>query len=168
MELNEFLDTNKNDRLKKEPMAPFIVMWIHIAGVSAWVGGMLFDLFAIRPAIRRSSRTKEENKMIMRIRDGSRTIRWTAIMALIVTGVFNLLYEGGTERIESDWGAILMVKILLAAIAMAMTGVSDFIIYPGSTKHPIKNAETYSRWMADFVLVLTIGILFIGVYLSRT
>jgi putative copper export protein len=148
-------------------MASYLVMWIHLTAVAAWIGGMILVTFAVRPGLRRPGISSGEINSLRRIEDGSRTIRWVAIIALIITGFYNLLYEGASSRLESTWGALLMVKILIAAIAMGLTGVNDFIINAPSGKTAL-HAAVYSRWVSDAILALTLIILFIGVYLSRS
>jgi putative copper export protein len=149
-------------------MATYVVMWFHLTAVAAWLGGMILATFVLRPVMSRAGTSSAEQQVFRRIENGLKSVRWAAILTLIFTGFYNLLYEGGSDRLESEWGAILLVKILIAAIAIALTGVSDFIIAPTVGKAGSAHAKTYSRWISDTVFVLILAILFLGVYLSRT
>ena len=149
-------------------MVSYLVMWIHLIAVMIWVGGILFNLLVLSPALGPAGSSSSSGQLLKRIDDRFRTVRWTCILLIILTGFFNVVYEGGTERIESVWGAILMVKVLIAAIAIGLTGLSDFILNPASvplqSRPPIRSVQ----WVGYFVVILTLGVLLLSVYLSRS
>jgi putative copper export protein len=147
-------------------MAPFIMMWFHLTAVAAWIGGMLFVTFAVRPAFGRKGASAQEETLRRRIENGFKTIRWLAIIAIIITGFYNLLYEGANARLESAWGAILLVKILLAGIAIALTGINDFILSQGSTPGWAGGGSRTSTLVNHAVLILAVFLLLMGVYLA--
>jgi uncharacterized membrane protein len=145
-----------------------VVMWVHLLAVIAWMGGMMFVLFVLRPVMGRSGFSSQSGQLLKRIDGRFRTIRWTSIMIILMTGFFNLLYEGGTEKIESGWGVVLLVKILFAAIAMGLTGINDFVLNSPSVHAISEHPTRSSKWLGDIVLVLTLFVLFMAVYLSRS
>lgn len=144
------------------------MMWIHILAVVAWMGGMIFSLLVVKPAFRGKQTAAINTQLLIRIETRFRTVRWVSIITILLTGFFNLMYEGGSERIESEWGAILMVKLLFVAIAMGMTGINDFIL----NASPIDGKKTISSgrydWINHIVLILMILIMFIAIYLSMS
>ena len=149
-------------------MAPIIMMWIHLLAVFAWIGGMIFSLLVVKPALSGKQSAAVNIQLLIRIETRFRTVRWVGIITILLTGFFNLLYEGGSERIESEWGAILMVKLLIVAIAMGMTGINDFIL----NASPLGGKKTISisryGWITHIVLSLNVLIVFIAVYLDMS
>ena len=143
------------------------VMWVHLMAVITWIGGMVFIPLVLKPAMDRSGFTLQSDQFLKRIDDRFRAIRWMSIVLILVTGFLNLLYEGGTERLESSWGAVLMVKILFAAIAMGLTGINDFVLNPSSVTASTEHPGRSSKWLSDVILALTLFVLFMAVYLSR-
>lgn len=147
-------------------MAPFIMMWIHLLAVFAWIGGMMFSLLVVKPAFSGKQSAAVNHQLLIRIETRFRTVRWVSIITILLTGFFNLLYEGGSERIESEWGAILMVKLLIVAIAMGMTGIHDFIL----NASPLDGKKTISSgryaWITHIVLLLNVVVVFVAVYLG--
>ena len=148
-------------------MMSVFVMWIHLIAVIAWIGGTLFVLFVLRPVMGRSGILSQSDQFLKRMDGRFRTIRWNSIIIILVTGFLNLIYEGGTERLESSWGVVLMIKILLSAIAMGLTGINDFVLNPRSVLASPEQPTRSSKWLGDVVLVLTLLVLFMAVYLSR-
>ena len=149
-------------------MAPYIMMWIHILAVVAWLGGVIFSLLVVRPAFRGKQTAAINTQLLIRIETRFRTVRWMSIITILLTGFFNLLYEGGSERIESDWGAILMVKLLIVAIAIGMTGINDFILSASPIDGKITMASGRYVWINHVALLLNIAVVFIAIYLSMS
>ncbi|MFQ5949288.1 MAG: DUF4149 domain-containing protein [Nitrospiria bacterium] len=140
-------------------MLPILVMWIHLVAAIAWIGGMLFSLFVLKPVLKRIDAPFQGNQLLTRLEGRFRIVRWTSLIALLVTGFFSLLHEGGSARLESSWGAVLMVKLLFVAIVVGLTGINDFMLNPGT------DAIKKESWLSDFILVLGLFIVFIAVYL---
>jgi len=149
-------------------MAPYFMMWLHLTAVAAWLGGMLFVTFAVRPAFGRKGATAHDETLRRRIEDGFKSIRWLSIIAILLTGFYNLLYEGANARLESSWGAILLVKILLAGIAIALTGINDFILAQNGSPGWTGGANRTTTLINTTVLLLAVFILLVGVYLARS
>lgn len=144
------------------------MMWLHLTAISAWIGGMLFVTFAVRPAFGRKGATAHDEALRRRIEDGFKSIRWLSIIAIIITGFYNLLYEGANARLESSWGAVLLVKILLAGIAIALTGINDFILSQNASPGWTGGAGRTATLVNYAVLTLAVLILLVGVYLARS
>lgn len=148
-------------------MLPIINMWVHFIAVMAWIGGALFVSFVLRPVIVRSEPSSQYVVFLKRIQVRFKTIRWASIVAILITGFLNLLYEGGTERLESFWGAILMIKVLLAAIAIGLTGISDFVLRPRFMDETSGYSSRVSKWFEDITLILSLLVLWIAIYLNQ-
>jgi len=152
------------------------VMGVHLVGAIAFIGGAIFYLAVYRPAAALLPPRQEQAAFTIKIEQRFRTIRWLSIVALLLTGFFNLLYEGASARIASTYGGMLMLKLFLVLVLIALTGIHDFILAtPGGTPgrgsaRPVDRdtgAEDNKRWLGAGILTLALIIVFLAVALAR-
>jgi uncharacterized membrane protein len=159
-------------------MAPFLVMWVHLIAVVTWIGGLLFVPLVLKPALRGLTPESQQAQVLRRVGLRFRTIAWVSLITLILTGAFNMLYEGGSARLESTWGAVLMLKLLLVAIAVGLTLVHDFILDPyasspdkppqsAATGRVVPSGQAAAMRLEQLILALNLAILLIASYLAR-
>ncbi len=89
-----------------------VVRWIHVVAAAAWVGGSIFYLFVLRPALRRSPEAGRKINEATAAEFGA--LVDTCIFVILVTGViltFNRLTGGVTGP---SYGIVLGVKIALS------------------------------------------------------
>jgi putative copper resistance protein D len=151
-----------------------LVMGIHLVGAIAFIGGTIFYLIVYRPALALLPRHPEEAPFTAKLEQRFLAVRWLSIVALLLTGFYNLLYEGASARLASTYGGILMLKLFLVLVLIALTGIHDFILRgPGGT--PGRGAPQSSgaqsgggkRWLGAGILALALVIVLIAVTLSR-
>ncbi len=144
-----------------------LIMWIHLVAAITWIGGMLFLWLVLRPVLSSPSAGAEGLATLRRVEERFKTVRWASLLTLLVTGVYNLIHEGGSARLESSWGGVLMIKLLFVAIVMGLSGMNDFLLTT-STGQATSNP---SIWQKDLLngLILALGflIVFIAVYLRE-
>lgn len=133
------------------------VMWLHLLAAMVWIGGMVFVLLVLEPG-RRGDPGRVGLLEFAEIR--FRTIRWVSIVTLAVTGFFNLLHEGGSSRLESSWGGVLMLKLFLFLVAVGLTVVHDFILSP-------TRRSAAPHWLNQAILGVGLLIVLVGVVLAR-
>lgn len=89
-----------------------VVRWIHLVASAAWVGGSIFYLFVLRPALRRSP---EAGRKISEVTAAEfRVLVDTCIFVILATGIiltFNRLNIGVTGP---SYGIVLGIKIALS------------------------------------------------------
>ena len=89
-----------------------VVRWIHLVASAAWVGGGIFYLFALRPALRRSP---EAGRKINEVTAAEfRVLVDTCIFVILATGIiltFNRLNIGVTGP---SYGMVLGIKVALS------------------------------------------------------
>jgi uncharacterized membrane protein len=147
-------------------------MWVHLAALAAFLGGHLMLTVVIRPLARSAS--PEQSDLVRRIGRRFKSLAWASLVLLIVTGFFNLLNEGGSARIESTWGGVLMLKLLLVLVLIGLSVVHDFILDPygpGALKGPAARTaarDISARRIQGLIVAVTIGILLVAAYLART
>ena len=89
-----------------------VVRWIHVVAAAAWVGGSIFYLFVLRPALHRSPEAGRKINEATAAEFG--TLVDTCIFVILATGViltFNRLTVGVTGP---SYGLVLVAKIALS------------------------------------------------------
>jgi len=144
-----------------------LIMWLHLVAAITWIGGMLFLWLVLRPVLSSPSAGSEGLATLRRVEERFKPVRWASLLTLLATGVYNLIHEGGSARLESSWGGVLMIKLLFVAIVMGLSGMNDFLLTT-STGQATSNP---SIWQKDLLngLILALGflIVFIAVYLRE-
>jgi uncharacterized membrane protein len=89
-----------------------VVRWIHVVAAAAWVGGSIFYLFVLRPALRRTPEAGRKINEATAAEFGA--LVDTCIFVILATGVvltFNRLTAGVTGP---SYGLVLAAKIALS------------------------------------------------------
>ena len=89
-----------------------IIRWGHAVAAVAWVGGGVFYLLVLRPAIRRSQGIPPETNAA--IRDEFRGLVTTAIAVLLLTGAILSVARLTGDAASVPYAIVLGVKISLA------------------------------------------------------
>jgi hypothetical protein len=88
-----------------------------------------------------------------------------------VTGIVLLLHEGGSARLESTWGAWLMLKLFFVLLVIGLTAILDVGMAPVPSNPAAPQAAPPARSaaiLADTILALGLVIVFIAAYLVQS
>ena len=88
-----------------------VIRWGHAVAAVAWVGGGIFYLMVLQPALRRNSLSPEANRSVG---VEFRGLVNTAIAVLLLTGVMLSVARLTEDSITIPYVAVLVVKIVLA------------------------------------------------------
>ena len=89
-----------------------IVRWVHLIAAAAWVGGSLFYLLVLRPALRRSP---EASRVVNPATASEfRALVDTSIFLLLATGVVLTLDRLTSNVVEVPYAMVLSVKIAMS------------------------------------------------------
>ena len=139
-----------------------IVRWIHLISSAAWVGGSLFYIAVLRPALRRSP---EPSKWINAATATEfRVLVDTSILLLLVTGVI-LTFERLTHGIAGiPYAAVLSIKIAMSIwmfIVVIIKRRRNSILenYPGPTMQINNLGGKFARTMSGYNTVMILGII---------
>jgi len=89
-----------------------IIRWLHLASAAAWVGGSIFYLLVLRPAIRSASGS--HGPLLSAVGREFRTLVNACIVVLVATGVI-LAFDRLTEDIvDSPYVITLAIKSVLS------------------------------------------------------
>jgi len=125
----------------------------------------------IRPLARDAS--SEAADLARRIGRRFKSIAWVSLVVLIVTGFLNILNEGGSARIESSWGGVLMLKLFLVLVMIGLSVVHDFILDPygpGALRGPAASTASRAATAARIqggIVAIAIVILLVAAYLAK-
>ncbi|RMH09723.1 MAG: hypothetical protein D6704_00745 [Nitrospirae bacterium] len=150
-------------------MVSSIVAWLHLLAAVMLIGGLLFIQCVLRPAV--ASETDKASHMMRLVGRRFRIVAWISITGLILTGAYRLLQESGSGRLETSWGAVLMVKLFLFAIAVGLLLIHDFIMDPFTVPSGLTEPLPASRLqqcdrVQKAALVAMLGVLLVAAYLG--
>ena len=144
------------------------VLWVHVAAVVAWIGGVAFQLVALRPGA-----GAQPTRALLDGARRARPVTWTAVAAVALTGFYNVTTLGpAAQVIESGAALILAGKFILVIAAIAVASQRDFnqlpralaLLAAGADPTPALRAMA---WMDRIVLALAATIIYLGLALSR-
>jgi putative copper export protein len=145
-------------------------MWVHLVALVVFIGSHVFLGLVVRPLAAGSPDTTD---LIRRIGRRSKAWAWGGLVLVILTGFYNVLNEGGSARIESAWGGVLMLKLLLVLVLIGLSVVHDFILDPygpGAERGPAARAAARSGWAARIqvtIVLVSAAVLLVAAYLAR-
>ncbi len=95
-----------------------IVRWLHLVSAAAWVGGSIFYLIVLRPALRRSP----EGSGLINLETATefRALVETCVYVLIATGVILTLNRLTPGVVGAPYVAVLGIKIALSVWMFAL------------------------------------------------
>ena len=94
-----------------------VVRWLHLVAGAAWVGGGLFYLLVLRPALRRSP---DSSRLLSAAAAEFRAVVDTAILVLLVTGVILTVNRLTPGVAGVPYVATLGVKIALSVLMFGL------------------------------------------------
>ena len=89
-----------------------VVRWLHLVSAAAWVGGSLFYLFVLRPALRRSP--EPSGWLNAAAASEFRALVDTSILVLLTTGVILTLNRLSPGVVGAPYVVTLGIKIALS------------------------------------------------------
>jgi copper resistance protein D len=146
-----------------------VSVWLHIIGVSFWIGGMLFLPMVLLPSIKDHP---DRRNLLMATGLKFRFAGYIVLTLLLVTGILNMYLRGidlsWKFLVISRYGKLLIAKLLLFLLILAVSFVHDV----QARKKLLSEAEqmrfkTIARWSGRILLIISLAMAFIGVVLSR-
>lgn len=153
------------------------VLWLHLAGIVVWAGGMLFNFLLILPGLKKSDAFIPEfarfaENAFQRYRSFSREI----IALIFLTGIFNLINAG--YGIGFNFSAAYIIVLLLKTALFSALIIIQLLfgsrLLPGLIspadvdREPVQSPETLIRFrrkvIISFILFvfLSMAAIFLG------
>lgn len=160
-----------------------LILWLHLLGAVVWIGGLMFQLLVVQPALGRWRSPVEQVRMSLRLEVRFRTVMWPAAGLVLLTGLYNVMnvlyvttLAGGS--VPPAFVRLLGVKLLLVATMLVLLGVERFIVHPRSvsvltslssevTELPdaLRTLRRWSRMLRGLVILIALVVLLLGVLL---
>jgi putative copper export protein len=147
----------------------YISVWLHIIGVSFWLGSMLFLPLALLPAIKNNP---DRANLMMETGIKFRFYGYIVMVVLLVTGIANIYLRGITITagflFETRYGQLVTVKFLLFLSILAIGFWHDVHAKKRSLSEAHnRRFKMVARWSGRLMLLISLVMAFIGVILSR-
>ncbi|MBW7908270.1 MAG: CopD family protein [Kiritimatiellae bacterium] len=155
---------------------------VHILAAATWIGGMLFMIFSLIPAVRRLDDFQLRARLIRETGIRFRLVGWISLAVLFVSGLTNLATRGIPHAAllhppfwNSGYGRMLAAKIIIFLVILAVSAIHDWHIGPRASAASLLDAHApeaiRARRLASqfgrLNLLLALTMLTLGVLLSR-
>jgi uncharacterized membrane protein len=104
-----------------------VMLWLHTLVAVSWIGGMVFNLFVVRPSITVIS-AEDRIKLALTILRQFIPLVWLCVLVLASSGIYLSVLKVGSLQIlmDSYFGGILLLKLIIVAV---MVSIVAFIRY---------------------------------------
>ena len=138
-----------------------VVRWLHLAAAAAWIGGSLFYLLVLRPALRRSA--DSSRAVSLAAATEFRALVDTSIFVLLATGIiltFNRLTPG---VVGVPYAVTLGVKIALSlwmfVLAAGRRRRAALLEAHGQTTPETTTLQKIARGVSGYNAIVILGII---------
>lgn len=112
-------------------------VWLHIMAAVVWVGGTLFLVFVLVPAIRQPQFAALAAALIRFTGRRFRWVAWICFTIFLLTGIVNLAVRGmGVDELrhavfwQGSFGTTLGIKLVLVFVILWISAFHDFVLGP--------------------------------------
>ena len=146
-----------------------ISVWLHIVGVSFWIGGMLFLPLVLLPGIKNHP---DRSNLLMTTGLKFRFYGNIILVLLLITGIANM-YLRGIEvswnfLVTSSYGKLVILKLILFLSMITIGAVHDVQAKKRlQSDEAAKRFKITAQWSGRILLLIALVMAFIGVVLSR-
>jgi len=146
-----------------------ISVWLHIIGVSFWIGGMLFLPMVLLPSIKDHP---DRRNLLMQSGLKFRFFGYIVLGLLLVTGISNIFLRGVDVSwkflVISRYGKLVITKLVLFLCILAVSLLHDVQARKRlSTDEEKRKFKIIAVWSGRILLIISLIMAFIGVVLSR-
>jgi putative copper resistance protein D len=136
---------------------------VHVLAMAVWVGGTVF-LVAVAVPFARSFGPDRRTEIAAAIGRRFRPVAWTALAALVASGVYMMLRLDRLAASHPDRGSLIGKLVLVGAI-LVLSALHDFVIGPRVERDASSRRTLLVLARTNGVLTLAIPV--IGVLLAH-
>ena len=112
-----------------------LILWLHLLAVITWLGGLVFQVLVVFPALARATPTAERVRFVLNLEARFRVIVWPAVGIVLFTGLVNLMNVWYATvvtagNISPTFVPVLSVKLSIVSGMIALQAVQQFLIQP--------------------------------------
>jgi putative copper export protein len=162
-----------------------LILWLHLLGAVIWVGGLVFLVLVVGPALKRAASVREYLRLGLNFESRFRAVMWPAVGVVLFTGLFNvinILYatslSGG--RMPPLFVRLLGLKIGLVVIMIILQAIDQLVVRPKRIKGlkilppeatllptQLLKWQQVSQRLCVVIMVLAVAVVGLGVTLTR-
>ncbi len=161
------------------------IVWLHLLGAMIWVGGLVFLVLVVNPALKRATSVREHLRLELNLEGRFRSVMWPAVGLVLLTGLYNvmnILLATRTSGISlpPTFTRILAIKIGLVVLMVVLQAVHQLVIRPrriAGLKALAPEAQVLSaallkwqrlaQWLWIVVMALAVVVALLGVTFTR-
>lgn len=132
------------------------ILWAHAMAAVAWVGGSLFYVVALNPALDRVGQTPERLSLLSAVGVEFREVVRLSILVFVVTGVILAVTRLSQPRISVAYVAVLAVKVALSVWMFWLAGRIGKRANPDAVGLGARLESIW--WLRPQYLILALGI----------
>jgi len=107
-----------------------ILVWIHLAAATFWVGGMLFLSLVAVPLLKKDPDPSSAQRGFINLARRFRTLVWIALSLLVITGTILLPNHVNLSLSLGEWPMAVLIKLSLVLLLIGMSVAHDQLIAP--------------------------------------
>jgi uncharacterized membrane protein len=126
-----------------------LIRWFHAVAAVAWVGGMLFYVAVLNPALKKLDAETPRGALLAGIARQFQELTQAAIAVVLLTGAVLTFDRLSQPHVVRPYVVVLAVKIVLSVLMVALAG--------GLGRRTV--ARRRRRWFSVPYLILALGLL---------
>ncbi|GBE57000.1 MAG TPA: hypothetical protein ENH13_07420 [Euryarchaeota archaeon] len=108
-----------------------LIFWLHILAAVVWIGGMVFNLFVVRPSMNvvdLPQRLKLADGILRRFIP----VVWISVGLLVFTGLLMTLKRVASLEVllKTGYGNVLILKLILVAVMISIVVLIRYSLLP--------------------------------------
>jgi uncharacterized membrane protein len=137
------------------------IRWVHVLSAITWVGGMLFIALVLVPTARALDEERLRTRLMQESGYRFRTIGWSALALLVVTGLLNLWFQPFLLRAPRfHW------KLGLVVLALILSALHDWVLGPrAGLPGADPSVRRRASWIARVNVVVVLAVVLLGLSL---
>jgi copper resistance protein D len=159
-----------------------VSVWLHIMAAVVWVGGTLFLVIVLVPAIRRPEFGAIASALIRFTALRFRWVGWVCFCIFAFSGFVNLAARGiGLQELrdalfwQGSFGRTLAIKLMLVAAILLISAFHDFVLGPRAAAAWEANSVSARTFrlrrqavqLGRLNLLLALAVILLGIMLVR-
>lgn len=127
---------------------PVLVEWAHLGAMSLWVGGVIVSGWVVLPRLASSDHSASVRIYAQQLS----TWATVALAVIVLSGIFNTdrVLEHYTDLFTTDYGKLLLAKIVLVLVALGLGGFNRVRGIPALLRDPVDVG------LRHFILILKV------------
>lgn len=153
---------------------------LHVLAAVFWLGGLFFLAVIGAPVLRRLDPPALRARLFRDLGQRFRSVGWTLIAILLVTGVLNLFFMGALDAgvlssasfWRSPFGRALLWKLAAVVAMLAFSASHDFVLGPAAARlesgsQEADRARRTASWLARLTALAGLAVVLAAVRLAR-